>query len=377
MKFKTYYSTNDSFLLALEEIKRSIKEDFGEYDFLFLGIHPQYAIEHINRDIKRVFDTDKYVGFHAINTFSDTNIVKGVSVGVFKFEKKGKVNIYRCDSLNNENLRKTKEYLNKRRKDTHFIIASLADEYFSFFLENLSLQLDYYPIDNIIGGISSGSKIGDEVMTYQFVEDEVLKDGFVIISFENVCSKIDISLGFKPYGITYEITKCDGNKIYTVDYEKNFADILRRILKGIKNPKEEYLWHLPINIIDDDGYVSTLRTVEKLEKDFVKVYGPVKKHQKFKLSFATKNDLIEEDEKVSKRLCESMDDIEATFNFSCVARQYILSNRQFDEPKTYVRNFDTHLFGFFTFGEIGPDKKYKKLKLYNETSLICVMKEEE
>jgi len=375
MKFKTYYSTNDSFLLSLEELKKKINEDFGDYDFMFFGIHPKYDIANINRDIRKVFDTNNYVGFHAINSISDTEIVEGVVVGVFKFEKRGRVNIFKCKDLDKESLCKAKDYLNERQDSTHFVIASLSNEHFSFFLENLSFKLDYHPIDNIIGGISSGTTIDGEVRTYQFVDGEILKNGFVIVSFENVKSKIDISLGFQPYGITYEITKCYKNKIYTVDYDKSFAEILRRILDGIDKPKEEYLWHLPINIMDDDGYVATLRTVEKLEKDYVKVYGPVKKHQKFKLSFATKDDLIKEDEKISLRLSKAFEDAEATFNFSCVARQYILSDRQGDEPKTYVKNFDTHLFGFFTFGEIGPDRKYKKLKLYNETSLICVMKE--
>ncbi|WP_456480477.1 FIST N-terminal domain-containing protein [Nautilia sp.] len=375
MKFKTFYSTNTSFFYAVTEIKKRIDAEFGEYDFIFFGIHPEYEVEEINFVIGKVFENPEYVGFHAINLFSDTKIIKGVVAGVFKFERKGKVNIYYCKNLSKYNLYKTRDYLNGRRQDTHFIIASLADEYFSFFIETLSSKLDYFPVNNIIGGISSGEKYDGEVRTFQFVDGEIIKNGFIIVSFENVDSRIDMSLGFLPYGITYEITKCDKNKIYTVDYDKNFSDILRRILKGIKNPKEEYLWYLPINIMDDDGYVSTLRTVEKLENEYIKLYGPVKKHQKFKLSFATKYDLIREDERLSKKLAKKLDKIEAAFNFSCVARQYILDDKQRCEPRIYVENFGSHLFGFFTFGEIGPDKKYKKLKLYNETSLVCIMKE--
>jgi len=375
MKFKTYSSENDDFSEALKEIKSNIKKDFKKPAFLFLGLHPKYDLKKINKSIKSCFSSP-YVAFHAINLFSDRHIVKGVVAGVFEFEKKGGVNIFSCSSLDGENLRKTAEYLNSNTEDTHIIIASLANEDFSFFIEKLSKKLDYYPIDNIIGGISSGEKIEDEIRTYQFVDGEIIKNGFVIVSFKNVKSYIDISLGFTPYGITYEITKCDKNKIYFVDEDKSFVKLLRRLLDGIDDPKPEYLWHLPINIIDDkNGYVSTLRTVERLDKDYVKLYGPVKKRQKFKLSFATKNDLIKEDEKISKRLSKKMHGIEAAFNFSCVARQYILNDKQETEIKTYVKNFDSNLFGFFTFGEIGPDKMYKNLRLYNETSLMCIMKE--
>jgi len=376
MKFKTYYSIHKNFKNALNEIKLDIDKEFGEYDFLFVGIHPEYSIDNINESIKEVFDTSSYVGFHAINLFSDDKILKGVVVAVFKFEKNGRVNIFACDKLDKEALDKTADYLNSNTSATHFVIASLSNEDFSFFIENISKNLTYYPVDNIIGGISSGEEIHSELRTYQFVNNEIIKQGFVIVSFENVKSYIDISLGFEPYGITYEITKCDRNKIYFVDDDKRFSEILNRLLKGIDEPKTEYLWYLPINIIDDkDGYVATLRTVEKITDDYVKLYGPIRKHQKFKLSFASNSDLIKEDEKISRKLAKKLDKIEAAFNFSCVARQYVLSSAQSQEIQAYVKNFNSSLFGFFTFGEIGPDRKYRKLKLYNETSVICVMKE--
>jgi len=375
MKFKTFYSAKESFLLSIEDIQKQIAQEFEEYDFLLIGIHPNYEIKNINSNIKKVFNTDSYVAFHALNVFSDKEIIEGVVAAVFKFEREGGVSVYECDELNEESLKKARKYLNGNRESLHMVIASECGQDFSFFVERLSLELDYHPVDNIIGGISSGKKVDGELRTFQFVNGKIIKNGFVIISFQNVKAKIDISLGFMPYGITYEITGCNKNKIFTVDNDKNFAEILYRILDGIKKPKEEYLWYLPLNIIDDDGYVSTLRTVDRLEKNYVKLFGPVKKHQKFKLSFATKHDLIEEDEKVSKRLSAKIGDVDAVFNFSCVARQYVLGDRQQDELKSYIKNFDTHLFGFFTFGEIGPDKKYKKLKLYNETSLICAMKE--
>jgi len=376
MKFKTYYSQKENLTEALKEIHSKISLDFDDFDFLLMGLHPFYGVEEVNGAVESVFEGKKYVGFNALNLFSSDEIIRGVVVSVFRFEKNGKVKIFECEKLDSDNFKKTLEYLNSSTEDTHFIIASLADEDFSFFIEKLSKELDYYPVDNIIGGISSGEKIGDELRTFQYVNSKVIKNGFVIVSFENIQTYIDISLGFVPYGITYEITKSKGNRIYEVDNGKSFVEILHRILEGIENPKTEYLWYLPINILDDkDGYVSTLRTVERLEDECVKMFGPVRKHQKFKLSFATKDDLIKEDKKVSKRLAKKLDGIEAAFNFSCVAREYILDDKQDLEVKSYVKNFSSDLFGFFTFGEIGPDKMYKNLKLYNETSLLCIMKE--
>jgi len=375
MKFKTFSSKRETFSDALEEIKQKIDTDFGEVDFLFIGLHPSYGVNDVNENIKKRF-TAPYAAFHALSLFQGENVVKGVVAAVFKFEKNAKVNIFESESLDEETFGKSLEYLNGNTNATHFIIASLSNENFSFFIERLSKRLNYYPVNNIIGGISSGEKINGELRTFQFVGEKVIEKGFVIVSFENVKSYIDISLGFTPYGITYEISKCVRNKIYFVDEDKSFSKILKRLLEGIDDPKPEYLWHLPINIIDDDnGYVSTLRTVEKIENDYVKLYGPVKNRQKFKLSFATKHDLIAEDEKISKRIAKKIKDAEAAFNFSCVARQYVLGESQSKEIKTYLDSFGSDVFGFFTFGEIGPDRMFKELKLYNETSLICVMKE--
>jgi hypothetical protein len=66
---------------------------------------------------------------------------------------------------------------------------------------------------------------------------------------------------------------------------------------------------------------------------------------------------------------------EFAINFSCIARQYVLEDKQNQESEIYTSVLNCPLFGFFTFGEIGPDKYYKKLNLYNETSLLLAVKE--
>jgi len=74
-------------------------------------------------------------------------------------------------------------------------------------------------------------------------------------------------------------------------------------------------------------------------------------------------------------LRKRIDNPELAFDFSCMARQYAMEEMQTEEPKIYTKSLNTNLFGFFTYGEIGPDKKFKKLKLYNETSLLVAMRE--
>jgi len=132
---------------------------------------------------------------------------------------------------------------------------------------------------------------------------------------------------------------------------------------------------LPLNILNEtDGHVLSLRTIESINSEYVKLFGPVKEGQYFKLSFATEDDILKEDENVAKDIKSEINP-EIIFNFSCIAREYVLGEKESEEIKTYVNIFKTPAFGFFTFGEIGPDRYFKKLKLYNETSLLIGLKE--
>ena len=376
MKINVYSSNKQSLFEALEEIKTKTQKDFKQIDFLLIALNPKY--ESIDKEINKIFPNIKYAAFHAIDAFKNDEITTNITISVIEFEKNANINLYAIDNLNSDtktNLKKIANYLNKNQNCFHIIIVSL-DKKIGHYLNSISNYLNYKPINNIIGGISSGKKIDNELRTWQFTNNKIIKNGLIIISFKNMKANIGISLGFKPYGITYKITKAKGTKIYEVDYETKFSTIVKRLLKGIKNFDEKYLWYIPLNILDEkDGYVATLRTIKKIKDDYVELFGDIKNGQKFKLSFATEDDLLEEDKKIALKTKKEIKEFDAIFNFSCMARQYILYNKQKEEIEIYYKTFKAPPFGFFTFGEIGPDKMHKKLKLYNETSILLAMKE--
>ncbi|WP_187647684.1 FIST C-terminal domain-containing protein [Nitrosophilus labii] len=381
MEAKVYSSSKASLLLSFEDIKNQIQKDFSKFDFLLFSIHPYFPIDDVNYLINKIFKTNNYAAFHTINAFKNDDIIeKAVGLVVFKFNKNAKIKKFYIEDItnykNDDTLDKTADYLNKNRKDFHIILAGLAEELFGFFIEDLSQKIDYSPVNNIIGGVSSGIKTDNKMITYQFIDNKVIKKGFLILSFENVEAQIDVSLGFTPYGITYKITRAEGTKLFSVDEDKNFAKIAKNFLKGIKKPDIKYLWYLPINILDEkDGYVATLRTIEEVHEDYVKFFAPIKTGQHFKISFATADEILKDDMKCALRLSKKMKRADIAFNFSCVARQYVLEDRQKEEIEIYEDILNTYLFGFFTFGEVGPDRMFKKLKMYNETSLVLVMRE--
>jgi hypothetical protein len=78
---------------------------------------------------------------------------------------------------------------------------------------------------------------------------------------------------------------------------------------------------------------------------------------------------------VALNLREKIEYVELAFNFSCVAREYVLGKYQEEEPKIYSQILNAPLFGFFTYGEIGPNFDFSSLRLYNQSSLVVALKE--
>lgn len=377
MKVKLFFSQKESLIFALEEIKEVLYSSFKDFDFLLFSFHPKYDYTDINYFVNKVFQTDKWIGFHAVDAFYNDMVIEGIVALAVKFEREGNVKVFEVEDIGQESaLSKTADYLQSNKDKLNIIIGGLCEHRLGFFIEDLSKMLKYYPVNNIVGGLASGFEKDGEVLTFIFTPDKIIKNGFVVLSFENLEYSVGISLGFKPYGITYEITHSEGYKIYSVDDGKNFSYLVQNLLKEIENPSVDHLWYCPINIIDDkEGYVATLRTPKKIDKDYVEFFGPVKNGQRFKFSFGDKDEILEEDKKVALMVKNQIKHPDLIFNFSCIARQYALEDKKQQESQVYLNTLNSYLFGFFTFGEIGPDKFFKSLKFYNETSLLLGVKE--
>lgn len=382
MKSKIYVSHQNSVELCMEELYKSMKNDFKHScNFYFFAIHPSFPIDEITPSIDKFFNTDNYVAFHAINAFKNNEIHQNsIVMCCIKFQNSGNVKVFYVEDIENnvnENvLNVCSKYLNNNSHSFHILLAGLANGRFGTFLDNLSKMVENDVVSNFVGGISSGFDVNGETLTYQFTGGKVIKNGLVIVTFENVKGTIEVSLGFQPYGVTYEAEETDGYDLYSVANSRKFIEVINRILRGIENPEVKLLWYAPLYMIDDQsGSVVTLRTIKEIRDDHVVLFGPIKNGDKFKLSFAIPEDLIEEDKEAAIRLKKRVSTPDLAFNFSCIARQYIMEDKDIEEPIVYSDILGTNLFGFFTFGEIGPDKKFKKIKLYNETSLLVAMRE--
>ena len=141
----------------------------------------------------------------------------------------------------------------------------------------------------------------------------------------------------------------------------------------MKNPTIQDLWYSPIVILNKEKKV--VRTFKSIKDgEYVEFFGPVPQKAEVKLSFAVDSMLLEEDKKVANLVKQKLTNIELAFNFSCIAREFILGDFREKESEEYTNILNSSLFGFFTFGEVaGSDT----LDFHNQTSVLVGIKEKD
>ncbi len=365
------------------DLKEEIESKLQKVDFYLIAVNSSFDMEVVGNYVQEIFQTDDFLLFSTVDHFDNGNIVeKGITLCCFSFEKGACLKPFCVDTLTQESAEEIGSYFNENQEAFHVALSTSYGAGVDNLLDAVFQNLQYTPINNIVGGVCSAEidENGNAIPSLYF-HGKLMHSGIAILTFYNVEAHIGVSLGFQPYGITYKMTKVSQNRLYAVDDGKNFSYITQKLLSDLdpKNPKTDirHLWYSPLVFLDEaHGYMSTLRTFSKVTDEYVEFFANLPEDGSFKLSFATPQDLIQEDKKTALKLYEKIEEPELLLNFSCVARQYVLEDMQEHELKAYGNVFKSaNLFGFFSFGEIGPDPQYKSLKFYNETSLAVTMKE--
>jgi len=365
MVVRNFYSTNKTLKFALEEIYKQFEEDvfIDNYDFIFFAISTKYLPCDINRDIQKIFKTNNYLAFNAINSFSNNTIVDGISACFIYFEKNAKIEIFASEELNEK---QTLEYLNKNKDSLNILITTYHLDIVKFF-ENLDISKD----TNLIGGIVSEEIVDDIKRGFIYFYNKIIKKGFAIISFKNVKFASSIITGYRPLGPLLEAKLVKDNKVYLIDYN-DASLVVKNLLKGLNNIKD--LWNAPLLIKRENLLIP--RTFKDIKEHFyVEFFGNFRNGDKIQISFASKDLLLKEDKKEAQKIKRKIKNCDLIFNFSCIARQYILEDKANKELEILSETINAPLFGFFTFGEIINTLTDEKITLYNQTSLVAGVSE--
>ncbi|HIC08955.1 MAG TPA: hypothetical protein EYO62_02780 [Aquificales bacterium] len=387
MLARVYYSKVPVLRFALEDVLKQLMEDkfykFEDFDLALISFSPEvYPIdENIVDTFNEYLGLNRWIAFHSITAFANEKTLNKSLVALFiKFLKNGSFQLFTATNLKSQYhryLEETAQYINKTCTNhcLNLFLAAYSNGLVGFFIEDLNKYLSNRPI-NVLGGVASGLKNHGDVIANVYTSEGSIDSGFTILTLKNVKYAFGLGHGSRIIGPIYRITKAEGNRVYEVNGEP-IKEILQKLTKGLPSDVNIF-WYSPIVILDEkEGIVSILRDFKYIAPDlsYVEFWGPVKEGWHFRFSFALKEELLEDGTKEALKVHKSLKKVELGFNFSCMGRQFALEDLQGEEAKIYASIFNSPLFGFFTFGEIAPDRKRTSVKFYNQTSVIVGVQE--
>ncbi|MCS7205309.1 MAG: FIST C-terminal domain-containing protein [Leptospiraceae bacterium] len=375
----------------IEEI-RNIKKEF-EPDLYIFFFPSFFYTNSLNQELlKDVVYPSKCVSVSTIAAMKDNQLEYDHFGGVaIKFERKGFVDFFAVNKLKNKNLKSLKNevlsFLKEDPNSTYLIFSTESNLEINHLL-NLIFKKNSYPKVRLYGGVASSNLVN--LFTFISFNGAIITDGFVIIKLGNVISYNTLSFGFISIGRTYQISKAKKNLIYLIE-EEPAKIFIQRLLKdtGIEikdlddKEKVKFLWEFPFLLIDKrKGYVTSIRTLKRINEDALEFYGLVEENSLIKLSIGDSEDILND---VNTRAIELQSIItnqkrnpEWILNISCAARNLVLSDEQMEqeEQRTYYDVLkDYKLVGFLSFGEIGPDRFGNPGEFFNETSILVGFEE--
>ncbi len=186
--------------------------------------------------------------------------------------------------------------------------------------------------------------------------------------------------GFDAFGPKRKITKSDGNIVYEFDGQPAL-DLYKSYLGDEADRLPESSMVFPILLLesefDDEGAVRGVLDVNEQEKSIV-FAADVPQGSYVQLMHTNLNNLVNACEQACIDAKDMIDD-EPDFALlvSCVGRKSCLDNRIFEEVEGVcdVLGDECKISGFYSFGEMCPDKNTKKTLLRNQTMTVTVFKE--
>lgn len=230
-----------------------------------------------------------------------------------------------------------------------------------------------------------GAMAGDDLNlenTYVFTAQEIIDDGIVCLSFDNLKVRAEgvATSGWKSIGTEKSITKSRGNVVFSIDH-KPALDVF---MDYFNKPKERLahrdmvvneLAQYPLQVKREENY-SVLRAplLADTDRGALIFSGTVEEGSKIKFSVPPGFETIESTTQEISDMKQNFPDAEALLVFSCKARHQALGPLVENEVEGIQNLWNAPLIGFFSYGEIGNLEGYK-CDLHNETISFVALKE--
>lgn len=232
-----------------------------------------------------------------------------------------------------------------------------------------------------------GAVAGDDMTltgAFVFTNKKSSKNGIVMLLLDGdkITMKGVATSGWKPIGTQRNITKSEGNVVYTIENEPAFDVYQKYLDEEITDLKQENKWLLRNNayfpiLIQRNGAPPLIRTgtYSDPENHTVHFAGAVPEGSVFRFTqppdFEVIDKVISEADHHLKM--DGMSTADAVILFSCISRRTIFGPLISEEIDGIKNIWKAPLAGFFSYGEIGLAGN--RNELHNTTCCVVVLKE--
>ncbi len=331
--------------------------------------------------IRKVFDTSEIVYCSTAGEISNDGITENsMSITAIKFEKTeintACVNI---DSFNN-----SKE-----------AALALAEKLYSDKLKHILVFADGQIVNGseLVDGLNnalpdsvsvSGGLAGDDGRFSKTLVglNDVLGVGNIVgigLYGNNLLIGNGSEGGWEPFGNTRKITRSTGNKLYELD-GMPALEVYKKYLGDLAAQLPGAALHFPLSVKINDGEKPVTRTILSVDEteQSLTFAGDVPIHAEVKLMKAGAQTLIEAARKSAVNAKHSGDqNPELAVLISCVGRKIILGKKtgeEVEQVKNTMGN-NSHVMGFYSYGEIAPHQSGESACLHNQTMTITTISE--
>ena len=239
-----------------------------------------------------------------------------------------------------------------------------------------------------------GGYLGDDERfeyTFQYHNGKVYRDaivGMLIGGDAGFRTGIGVRSGFESIGNRFYCTDSEGNVVKKFDNERAL-DLYKEFLGEARSQRLPGIClEYPFGLIDEKVSIAGKEYFQlrcglavNHEEGTISLAASIPEGSPITLTTASRGDIINGARLAAEQAKESLQGAEpqAILMFSCVGRKLVLGRRTQEEVVAVkkVLGEDVPLFGFYTYGEIGPiDKLREQLattKFHNETVVLWVL----
>ncbi len=234
----------------------------------------------------------------------------------------------------------------------------------------------------ISGGVSGdGNRF---TKTLVGLNDDLKPGNVVLIGLygDNVRIGTSYQGGWDIFGVEKMITKSEGNVLHEIDQE-NALDLYKKYLGQYANelPGSALLFPISIKSQDSDSYiVRTILSVDEKNKTMT-FAGNVPEGSNIRFMKSSVESLIQAaavaGAEAIKQISDEKAEAQLALFVSCVGRKTAMGSRAEEEVEAALEQMpeNVNVVGFFSYGEIAPNKNNRINYLHNQTMTITTIGE--